>query len=245
MVGGNCTLLSLQHCAALDQGDRIMISAYTGTPGSGKSLHSANRIYWRLKTGKPVITNFPINIPKNCKKACHTYVDNAYLTPDYLINYSRQLFGDSRVREGSILLVVDEAQLLWNCREWKGEQRAAWTSFFTQHRKLGYDVIMIMQFLGMVDKQLRCLVEYEEIHRKVSNMGIKGKFLSVLLLSPSLFVAVRVWATLNERLSSEFFRYSRRLGNLYNTYAEFSAPPSAEEIKSRNSAELPSTGWVI
>ena len=38
-----------------------MVSTYTGTPGSGKSLHCADKILFYLKHGKRVICNFPIN----------------------------------------------------------------------------------------------------------------------------------------------------------------------------------------
>lgn len=45
-----------------------MICFYTGTPGSGKSLHMASEIYDALKSGKNVIANFAIN---------ERYFDNA------------------------------------------------------------------------------------------------------------------------------------------------------------------------
>lgn len=205
-----------------------MLSVFTGTPGSGKSLHAAEKIFWRLRMGQPLVTNFPVAVPKSCKRARYTFVDNMDLTPSWLIQYSRDLFGDARVKEGAILLIVDEAQLIWGFSFLKGDERKEWLSFFTQHRKLGYDIIAICQFIGMLDKQIRVLVEYEEMHRKVSRMGWKGLFLSALMLSPTLFVSVRVWVPLRERLSAEFFRYRRRLGRLYDTYAEFSLPGDVE-----------------
>ncbi len=202
-----------------------MISCYTGTPGSGKSLHAAIDIYWRLRNGRPVICNFDVNIPERfSRRARFKFIENYELTPKLLMDYSRSFFGDKRPKEDSILLVIDEAQLLFDCRAWKGKERAGWTSFFTQHRKFGYKIILICQFIGMLDKQLRSVVEYEEIHRKVTNMGWRGWFLSALMLSPHMFVSVRMWATLRERLSAEFFRYSKKYGQLYNTYTEFSDP---------------------
>ena len=38
-----------------------MIYFYSGTPGSGKSLHVAQDIYQYLQRGKNVIANFDIN----------------------------------------------------------------------------------------------------------------------------------------------------------------------------------------
>lgn len=38
-----------------------MIEMYTGTPGSGKSLHCAKEIYQSISWGHDVIANFDIN----------------------------------------------------------------------------------------------------------------------------------------------------------------------------------------
>ena len=45
-----------------------MIYLYSGTPGSGKSLHQASDIYWDLKFNKPVVANYQINTSMLCKK---------------------------------------------------------------------------------------------------------------------------------------------------------------------------------
>ena len=39
-----------------------MIKLFSGTPGSGKSLHTAEKIYYALRAGRPVIANFDINL---------------------------------------------------------------------------------------------------------------------------------------------------------------------------------------
>ena len=39
-----------------------MTELYSGTPGSGKSLHSAYRLIEQIEKGKTVIANFPINM---------------------------------------------------------------------------------------------------------------------------------------------------------------------------------------
>lgn len=45
----------------------MVLKLYSGTPGSGKSLDVARKIYHALRYGRPVIANFDINtslIPK-------------------------------------------------------------------------------------------------------------------------------------------------------------------------------------
>lgn len=198
-----------------------MIYLYSGTPGSGKSLHTASVIYWALKRGDPVIANFTINQDKiKRKKGEFVEKDNFSLTPDFLINYAMNYFNGNRVKEGKLLLVIDECQLIFNAREWNIQGRAEWLSFFTQHRKFGYDIILVAQFDRMIDRQIRSLIEYEIVHRKVSNFGLKGKFLSIVM-GGNVFVAVKVWYPMKERTGAEFFHARKKYYSLYDTYNMF------------------------
>lgn len=204
-----------------------MITLYSGTPGAGKSLHLASRLYnWMHFKNAPIIGNFHCDF-KTIKnpKGHFLYLDNSELTPECLIWFSKNYsdYVGRRVKEGEILLVIDEAQLLFNSREWVKTDRAEWCSFFTQHRKLGYEVVLVAQFDRMLDRQIRSLIEYEWIHRKVSNFGIQGKLLS-MFCGGRLFVAVKVWYPLKEKVGSEFFFYRKKYSDIYDTYALFSIP---------------------
>lgn len=204
-----------------------MIKLYSGTPGSGKSLHLARQLYYRIKNSKGVtIGNFPLNVDniKGHKHGTYLCIDNLRLTPERLVRFSehyRRHYG--KVKESTFLLVVDESQILFNAREWQMSGRASWLSFFTQHRKLGFDIVLVAQFDRMLDRQIRSLLEYEWIHRKISNYGIIGKVLS-LFCGGSLFVCVKVWYPMKEKVGSEFFIYHRKYSRIYDTYTMFSAP---------------------
>ena len=173
-----------------------MITLYSGTPGAGKSLHLASRLYhWMQYRNAPIIANFTCDFSTIKKpKGQFIYIDNSQLMPERLIWFSKnyEQYIGRRPREGEILLVIDEAQLLFNSREWVKTDRAEWCAFFTQHRKLGYEVVLVAQMDRMLDRQIRGLVEYEWIHRKCSNFGVAGKLLGVLF-GGKLFVAVKVW----------------------------------------------------
>src|ERR1035437_2581100 len=88
-----------------------MITLYTGTPGSGKSLHSAKKIFETLLYQKiNVIGNFEINRDvvfykykdlkkfkkgkkiklKKRKTGKYFYFDNEYLTVDLLIKFAKK-----------------------------------------------------------------------------------------------------------------------------------------------------------
>lgn len=195
----------------------LVIYLYSGTPGSGKSLHTAKVVYETLRLGLPVIANFDFAYKG---KGDFVYVDNQHLTPDFLQDYACKYWGGKLVKEGRILLVIDECQLLFNAREWAQRGRAEWLSFYTQHRKMGYDIILIAQFDRMIDRQIRSLIEYEVVHRKVSNYGIKGKVLSLVAMG-NLFVGVKVWYPMRERVGSIFFVARKKYYSLYDTYNTF------------------------
>ena len=178
-------------------------------------------VYWSLKRGVPVIANFAINTEKiKGKKADFIERSNDELSPDYLINYALNYANGKRIKEGSLLLVIDECQLIFNAREWNIKGRADWLSFFTQHRKFGYDIILVAQFDRMIDRQIRALIEYELIHRKVSNFGIKGKILS-LIMGGNVFVSVKVWYPMKEKTGADFFHARKKYYSLYDTFNMF------------------------
>lgn len=204
-----------------------MITLYSGTPGSGKSLHLAEKLYYRVKNyNGVVIGNFDFNVAniKGKHRGRYISINNDRLTPNRLkkfsIDYRRHYLSNKPVPEGKFLLVIDECQILFNSREWQMAGRNAWLSFFTQHRKLGYDIILISQFDRMIDRQIRSLIEYELIHRKVNNYGVAGKILG-LLSGGSLFVAVKMWYPMKERLGAEFFVGKKKYFGMYDTYKMF------------------------
>ena len=198
----------------------MTMSLYSGTPGSGKSLHATDRIYRRLKRGMPVIANYNLDSKVIPHPELFHYVDNSELNPKWLVDFAREWFCTHRFGEDRILLVVDECQLLYNSRDWRDEDRKAWLQFYSQHRKYGYCVILVAQFDLMIDKQFRSLLEYEYIHRKVSNFGVVGWLLSLLFLG-RMHVCIHRYYPLNQKLGSSWFLARRSLFNLYDSYGDF------------------------
>lgn len=196
-----------------------MITLFSGTPGSGKSLHIAQILYDRMRYGHSCICNFDIaldKIKKVHKDSYFRYVDNSELNPYLLRDIAQKYFLNHTFKEGKLLLVIDECQIIFNARDWRNGSRSDWLTFFTQHRKLGYDIILVAQFDGMIDKQMRALIEYNVMHRKVTNFGKVGFALS-LFSAGQLFCAVKMWYPLNERIDSTFFRGKKRYYALYDT----------------------------
>lgn len=201
-----------------------MIYLYSGTPGSGKSLHQARDIYNWLKSGRVCIANFDIDVTKikNCKGQ-FIFLDNDHLDPETLIKFSRVYFSNHKFREGAIRIYIDECQLMFNCREWNIQGRKEWLSFFTQHRKYGYDIYLVAQFDRMIDRQVRSLIEYEVVHRKATNYGLLGAWIGIFT---TFFVAVTSWYPMHERLGSEFFTAKKKYYSIYDTFNTFGANDS-------------------
>ena len=201
-----------------------MIALYSGTPGSGKSLHCAEKIRSHLKFYTDVIGTFHINekcLFKNSKYH-YTYVNIYSLTPSFLVAYARNHQLKKGV-EGSFLLVIDEAQRLFNSRTWNNKDRNDWITFFAEHRHLGFDIILVSQNDRMLDRQIRALIEYEFVHRKITQFGIKGKLLSILVGN---FCYIKMWYPLKEKIDSNFFRADKRLFDFYDSFEDFSSVES-------------------
>ena len=92
-----------------------MIYCYTGTPGSGKSYDATALIYNKIYRPKPkmVIANYNLNIDEKHSKYFR-YVPNNELTPDLLSEISNEYFSTHDFKESSLILVLDEAQLVFN-----------------------------------------------------------------------------------------------------------------------------------
>lgn len=195
-----------------------MIYLYSGTPGSGKSTHAAQTILDTVRRGRKVVANFEVNLEVLGQRAkLYRYVPNHELSPKMLTDYARQVFSGRRVVEGEILLVIDEAQLLYSPIMWQQTHAQGWLAWYTQHRKYGYDVVLITQIDRMLNRQIRGLIEYEYIHRKVRNLGGFWGWLFGVFLGQ--FYAIETWYPVrNLRTGGHAMRYSKEAFKLFDTF---------------------------
>lgn len=221
----HCDVLCVADHLAEAGGDR-MIWFYSGTNGSGKSLHVARDIYNRLRRrGKHngVIATFDINTARI--KPCNgifTKVSIYDLSPAMLVSYAFKhhvLDGPVNVVEGQTLVVIDEAQRIFNPRDYDKNGRREWLDWFPEHRKYGFNFILISPFDKMIDRQIRSLFEYHVVHRKVNNFGVIGLLLSLVRIR--LFFAISYWSGTKQKCGVERFMASKRYTRIYNTFQRF------------------------
>lgn len=205
----------------------MSIWLYTGTPGSGKSYHAARDIVSRLKRPGGLICNFPVNedfIPAKRLKSHVEYWDNSELSAERLVKYA--LEHHKMGKEGQTLVVIDECQIIFNCREFGRKDRAAWVTLFSQHRKLGFNFTLITQDDRMLDKQIRALIETEFRHRKLNNYGFGGLLISLTCMT--WFVCIEYWYGGNKlQMGHQIFAYHKKYAGIYDSYKLFSDMVSA------------------
>lgn len=170
-----------------------MIHLIQGTPGSGKSFVALMLALDHVLRGGMIAMNFSLVKDwalqlalmnpfvqfgfYDAKEVAKKYYDRAFLCGDTSTLYDLSKLIDDTVspvmrkkREGKALLILDEAQLYFNSRQWS--DNFPWIEFFTQHRKLGWDIILIAHHKDMIDKQVRPLIELESKARNVKNLRI-------------------------------------------------------------------------
>ncbi len=196
---------------------------YSGTPGSGKSLHAAQRIDRELRAHKTVIANFPINFDyfkkrngKMPRLGKFLYVQNQDMTVPFLKNYSKENF--KHFKESQCLVVIDECAVIFNPRI-NRQDRLEWVTFLTQHRKYGYDILLISQSDCLIDRQIRPMIETEYKHRAMSNYGVGGWLFSEIF--GKFFWVNQYWYGCRMKLGTDVFRFHKKQASLYNSFKIF------------------------
>ena len=205
-----------------------MITLYSGTPGSGKSYHAIKLILRCLGWGRLVIANFPIKFTKREIKKGYDkrffYWTNEEITIENLILFALEKGMIEKAKESQCLVVIDEAGGRFNCRDFAKSDRRNWIDFFSQHRKVGYDFLLVAQNDRMIDRQIRGYIEIEKKHRKTNNFGPFG------FLPFTMFVAVEYWYTAKQRVGAEFFIFRKKIANRYDSMRMFSGFTISPEL---------------
>lgn len=89
----------------------MTVYVYSGTVGSGKSLHAANDIRHTLNLGRPVLGNFELAPDAPVKnRENYRYYPNSELCPQLLTDYACKWWDSHEFKEDRIALVLDECQ---------------------------------------------------------------------------------------------------------------------------------------
>lgn len=204
------------------------MTAYVGVPGSGKSLHVMDDLYWICRRKDAlVMCNFDVSFPRGARAAFFRLPSGEVSVSDVMEGVSSWLAeGNCVTHEGQIFVVIDEAQITFNNRDWQKPGRAAWIRLFIQHRKLGMRFVLVVQDLGMLDKQIRAVVETCGNHMRVNTYGWFGSLVGLLFLGRPVCMCVYRLPFYGASKAGVIGRRavigSRRLYRMYDTHAIFS-----------------------
>ncbi len=222
-----------------------MITIQQGSPGSGKSAVATALALRHIKRGGVVAANFSL-IDGWSDVLAHQHplskITDSFRYSKSASYFQRFLYVDSmsairsinpralsvdlykddgKYSEGNGLLIIDEAQLVFNSRKW--EKNFDWITFFTQHRKLGWDVILIAHSAEMIDSQIRPLAEYASTFRNLQKVRIPVIGLPVAPC-PAFMVITRyagLGAGANSIHSRQLLRLPLWAANLYDSLMVF------------------------
>lgn len=150
------------------------------------------------------------------------YWDNSQITVKNLLAFAKQNHKRRKrsVDQAQTLVLIDEAGIVFNCRGFGDVKRNEWVRFFAKHRHYNFDVILACQFDRQVDKQIRCCVEYEQIHRKLKNYRFLGWLFSTIS-GGNLFLIHENWYMNHLHIANRLMRYNPRVAALYDTLRDF------------------------
>ncbi len=146
----------------------------TGKLGAGKSLVSISRVKLALLNAAPVASNIDINLKnmlgRNKKNTRLFRLPDKPSVEDFeAIGVGNKSYDESK----NGLIVLDECGTWFNSRSWNDKSRQKVINWMLHARKLGWDIIFIVQDISIVDKQARlALGEHVVYCRRLDRLTI-------------------------------------------------------------------------
>ena len=147
----------------------------TGKLGGGKTLATVKKAQEYLKQGRKVATNLDLKLeyllPSRNKQTVIRIPDKPRLQDLELIGLGHD--GDSYNQNKNGLLILDELGTWFNSRTWNDKGRQEIIDYMLHIRKKRWDVMLIVQDVSIVDKQLRdTLCQLMAVCKDMGAMGV-------------------------------------------------------------------------
>ena len=202
----------------------MSVYIFTGKLGGGKTLCSVARIREKIQAGCRVATNLDLNLVNmfglNARDLDVIRIPDKPKIHDLeAIGYGNTDYDESR----NGLLVLDECGTWFNSRNWNDKDRKPVNDWFLHARKYGWDVILIIQDIKLLDSQAReALAEHTAFCRRLDRVQIPviGALFKAItgyrLTGPKLHVAKVVYGTSHDDLVAD--RHVYKGTGLYSCY---------------------------
>lgn len=146
----------------------------TGKLGNGKTLVSVGRIREKILAGCMIATNLNLDLVAMCGRFRRDV--RVVRIPDKPTADDLYALGNANPtydEEKNGLLVLDECGTWFNSRNWQDKSRSAVNDWFLHARKLGWDVLLIVQDINLIDSQARqAIAEHTVFCRRLDRMHI-------------------------------------------------------------------------
>lgn len=196
----------------------------TGKLGAGKTLVAVGKIKDKLSRGCKVATNLDIHLHKLVGEKARNV--RLYRIPDKPTLPDLESIGkgnDSYDEDKNGLLVLDECGTWFNSRSWADKSRQSVINWFLHARKLGWDIMFLIQDVSIMDKQARlALAELVVYCRRLDRVtlpivgSIYSMFVGSKLPLPKLHVGIVKYGDAQSALVVERWTYRGR--DLYSSY---------------------------
>jgi hypothetical protein len=222
-----------------------MIELYEGRLGGGKTYSAAVRMLDHVRRGGIVCTNIELIWP-----AFKDYIRTSYgleAEDDQFISLREEQVGlfhrftPSGTAELPVLVVIDEAHLTFNARDFAQTDKLyrETLTFLTQSRKVNTDIIFIAQSVLNMDKQFMRLVQFIWRFRDLAKWKIPGLGIPYPLKQ---ILAVQFDYDGKTVLQRSFVSKDKRIFGLYNTNSLIREFPRLGNVNTKRKLQKATTG---
>jgi hypothetical protein len=222
-----------------------MIELYEGRLGGGKTYSAAVRMLDHVRRGGIVCTNIELIWP-----AFKDYIRNSYgleAEDDQFISLREEQVGlfhrftPSGTAELPVLVVIDEAHLTFNARDFAQTDKLyrETLTFLTQSRKVNTDIIFIAQSVLNMDKQFMRLVQFIWRFRDLAKWKIPGLGIPYPLKQ---ILAVQFDYDGKTVLQRSFVSKDKRIFGLYNTNSLIREFPRLGNVNTKRKLQKTTSG---
>ncbi|MBE8595041.1 zonular occludens toxin domain-containing protein [Xenorhabdus sp. BG5] len=204
----------------------MAVYVVTGKLGAGKTLVAVGKIQDKIVSGCKVATNLDLRVFNLPRVGRFAQSPRVMRIPDKPALADLECIGrgnDSYDENKNGLLVLDECGTWFNSRSWSDKQRQAVVDWFLHARKLGWDIIFLIQDLSIMDKQARlALAEHVVYCRRLDKITIPfiGSVYSLMtgdkLPLPKIHVGIVKYGDSSQSMTVERWTYTGR--DLYSAY---------------------------
>ncbi|MEQ6290774.1 zonular occludens toxin domain-containing protein [Vogesella sp. GCM10023246] len=188
-----------------------------GTLGSGKTSWAVSRALRYLNKNRRVAANFPLDFTGFDSAHKDSY---ATILPDIPTSADLHALGRGGPNEReSGLLIIDEGAFVLNARTYNDPDRIKLIEWFALSRKLGWDVILIIQHIQALDKQIRLLfAEHVVICKRMDKLKLGG----IIPLPPMHLAVTKYGSEQHAPIAARDFYFPAKIGKAYDTAKLFS-----------------------